>query len=117
MLYGIVKACNQSRGFGFIDRGGGRDVYFHATVVENNAFDRIRRDQPVMFELAPKDPDAPIPGPKAKIVKLIDKLPGGILPRPTQELAPKHHPRSRQRKPSWRKAADSGKTRSSGEAS
>ena len=42
MFYGTVKLCNFDRGFGFIDRGGGKDVYFHATVVEGNAFDRIR---------------------------------------------------------------------------
>ncbi|HUE70988.1 MAG TPA: hypothetical protein VMP01_08870 [Pirellulaceae bacterium] len=57
-----------------------------------------------MFELAPKNADAePGQGRRAKIVKLIDKLPGGILPRPTQDLAPRHHPKSRQRKPTWRK--------------
>lgn len=104
MLYGTVKRCDFQRGFGFITRGGGRDVYFHATVVEENAFDRIGPEQAVMFELAPKNPDAePGQGPRAKIVKLIDKLPGGILPRPTQEHAPRHHPKSRQRRPTWRK--------------
>lgn len=106
MLYGTVKLCNYDRGFGFIDRGRGRDVYFHATVVEGHAFERIRREQPVMFELEPKNPEAePGQGPRAKVVKLIDQLPGGILPRPPQELAPRHHPKSRQRKPTWRKPA------------
>ena len=104
MFYGTVKLCNFDRGFGFIDRGGGKDVYFHATVVENNAFDRIRPEQAVMFELEKKDPDAPPgQGPRAKVVKLIDRLPGGILPPPPQALAPRHHPKSRQRKPGWRK--------------
>ena len=42
----------------------------------NIAFDRIRPDQPVMFELERKDPDAPAgQGPRAKVVKLIDRRP------------------------------------------
>jgi cold shock protein len=111
MLYGIVKAVNPDRGFGFISRDHGRDVYFHATVVEEGAFDRIRREQPVMYELARKDPEArPEQGPRAKIVRLIDKLPGGILPPPPQSLAPRHHPKSRQRKPVWRKKGGEDKS-------
>jgi cold shock CspA family protein len=104
MLYGTVKLCNFDRASGSSPAGAGR--YFHATVVEDNAFDRIRPDQAVMFELAKKDPDAePGQGPRAKTVKLIDQLPGGILPPPPQALAPRHHPKSRQRKPTWRKQA------------
>jgi cold shock CspA family protein len=104
MLYGTVKLCNFDRGFGFITGVGKKDVYFHATVVEDNAFDRIGPEQAVMFELAKRDPEAqPGQGPRAKIVKLIDQLPGGILPRPPQALAPRHHPKSRQRRPTWRK--------------
>jgi cold shock CspA family protein len=106
MLYGVVKAVNFDRGYGFISRERGRDVYVHATVVESGAFDRIRREQPVMYELERKDPEAPPEqGPRAKVVRLIDKLPGGLLPPPPQALAPRHHPKSRQRKPKWRKKA------------
>ena len=103
MLYGIVQKMNRERGFGFIFQEGRPDVYFHATVVENNAFDQMLPDQPVMFELAKRDPEAKDDrGPNATKVKLIDRIPGGILPPPTQALAPRHHPKARQRKPSWR---------------
>jgi cold shock CspA family protein len=103
MFYGIVQNLNRERGFGFIRQEGRPDVYFHATVVEEAAFDRILPDQAVMFDLAKRDPDAADDrGPQAAKVKLIARIPGGILPPPTQALAPKHHPKARQRKPTWR---------------
>jgi cold shock CspA family protein len=106
MRYGVVKSVSFERGFGFIDAGGKKDVYFHATVVEDGAFDRIGPEQAVMFELAPRQKDdQPDKGPRAKTVRLIDRLPGGILPPPTQAQAPRHHPKARQRKPTWRKQA------------
>lgn len=103
MFYGVVQKLNRERGFGFIAQEGRRDVYFHATVVEEAAFDRILPDQPVMFELEKRDRDSTDDrAPQAVKVKLIARIPGGILPRPTQDLAPRHHPKARQRKPTWR---------------
>ena len=107
MFYGTVQNLNRERGFGFIQQEGRPDVYFHATVVEDGAFDRILPEQAVMFELAKRDPDAKDDrGPHAAKVKLIARMPGGILPAPTQALAPKHHPKARQRKPTWRTKTD-----------
>lgn len=104
MLYGIIKKVNFDRGFGFIRQQRGSDVFFHATVVKDEAFEQIRPDQPVKYELAPRDKDAPKEGnPTAKIVELIEAVPGGILAPPPPAQAPKHHPRARQRKPTWRR--------------
>ena len=108
MQYGIVKTVARDRGFGFIVREGGQDIFFHASVVEGAVFDTIEVDQPVMFELAKRDKEAEKTQPQrpsATIVKLIDKIPGGILNTTPQELAPRHHPKARQRKPSWKRRA------------
>ena len=104
MLYGTVKKLAADRGFGFIAQEGRLDVYFHATVVEEGKFDVIQPDQPVMFELEKRDRESTEPyKPRAAKVKLIDRIPGGVLPPTPQKLAPKHHPKARQSKPKWRR--------------
>ncbi|ADB17119.1 cold-shock DNA-binding domain protein [Pirellula staleyi DSM 6068] len=108
MQYGIIKSVSFERGFGFIRQQRGLDVYFHATVVVDQAFERIQPDQPVKYELEKRDRDAPKDprekGPRAIKVELIDRVPGGILAPPPPAQAPKHHPRARQRKPTWRRS-------------
>jgi hypothetical protein len=62
-----------------------------------------------MFEFAPRDREAEPSerkGPRAAKIKLIDKIPGGTLPPPPQELAPRHHPKARQRKATWKRRID-----------
>jgi cold shock CspA family protein len=96
MLYDTVKKLAADRSFGFIGLEGRLDVYFHATVVEEGKFDNIQPDQPVMFELEKRDRESTEPyKPRAAKVKLLDRTP--------QSLAPKHHPKTRQSKPKWRK--------------
>lgn len=109
MNYGTVVKLVPDRGFGFIRSDRGRDIYFHAQQVEDNRYDFIELEQPVMYELEPRDPDAPIAAkPRASIVRVLDRMPGGILPRPEQKIAPKHHPRALQRKPTWRSGNKAG---------
>jgi hypothetical protein len=69
-------------------------------------FARIRPDQPVMFELAKREASAkPVDrkGPRAAAVKLIDQMPGGVLPQPPQSMAPRHHPKAKRRKATWKR--------------
>ena len=115
MLYGIIKHIAPARGFGFIEPSGiGQDVYFHATVIGDDVFQRLEPGQPVKYELVKlsaedreKRREMKIkPKPKAGRVELIDRLPGGILPRPTQDIAPRHHPKARQRKATWKRKID-----------
>lgn len=114
MLYGIIKNIAPNRGFGFIEQEGGFDVYFHATVIGEDIFQRLQPGQPVKFELAKltdkqreERREMKIkPKPRAGRVELIDRLPGGILPRPPQELTPRHHPKARQRKATWKRKID-----------
>jgi CspA family cold shock protein len=106
MFYGIIKRLSD-RGFGFISHEGGRDVYFHAAEIGDEVFRQLRPNQPVMFEFAPRpteDKPGERKGPRAKLIKLIDRIPGGTLP--AQEMAPRHHPRARQRKAAWKRRID-----------
>ncbi len=101
MRYGVVRKLSFDRGFGFIQQDRGSDVYFHATVVVDNAFNRIGPVQPVKYELEPRK-EGDEPGKlRASKVELIDRIPGGILRDAPTSLA-RHHPKARQRKPSWR---------------
>jgi CspA family cold shock protein len=108
MFYGTIKRLDPARGFGFIETGG-RDVYFHAADIGAELFQRLTLFQPVMFEYAPREKDVKPEerkGPRAVKLKLIERIPGGILPRAPQELAPKHHPKARQRKATWKRRID-----------
>ena len=123
MLYGFIRTLNRDRGFGFIRQEGGRDVYFPADAVADNGFLRLIVEQPVKFELVKltreqreeQRESKEKKGPRASLVQPIDRMPGGVLPQPPQEMAPRHHPRARQRKPIWKRRIDvQGKTDESG---
>jgi|SRR5436190_5497829 len=108
MFYGTIKSISD-RGFGFIEHEGGRDVYFHATDIGDEVFRQLQLNQPVTFEYAKRDRNekpSEKKGPRAASMKLIDRMPGGLLPQPPQELAPRHHPKARQRKATWKRRID-----------
>ena len=44
--------------------------------------------------------------PRAGKVEVLERMPGGVLARPTQDLAPRHHPKARQRKATWKRKID-----------
>jgi CspA family cold shock protein len=110
MYYGIVKTLSADRGFGFIEQDNGPDVYFHAVDIGDEVFRQLRLNQPVMFEFAKRKRDEEKPtekkGPRVAKLKLIDRIPGGVMQRPPQELAPRHHPKARQRKATWKRRID-----------
>jgi len=109
MFYGTIKSISPDRGFGFIAHEGGRDVYFHAVDIGDETFRRLSLDQPVKFEFAKREKTenpAERKGPRAAKIELIDRLPGGVMERPPQELAPRHHPNARQRKATWKRRID-----------
>jgi len=111
MFYGTIKTIAPDRGFGFIAHEGGKDVYFHAVDIGDETFRRLTIYQPVKFEFAPRDKNenlAERKGPRAAKIELIDRLPGGIMERPPQELAPHHHPNAKQRKATWKRRIDLG---------
>lgn len=59
MAEGTIKRLTD-KGFGFIDTGAGRDMFFHMSNVETVRFDELREGQKVSFNEGegPKGPRA-----------------------------------------------------------
>ena len=48
MAEGTIKRLTD-RGFGFIDTGKGKDLFFHSTALQGVAFEELREGQRVSF--------------------------------------------------------------------
>ncbi len=59
MAEGTIKRITD-KGFGFIDTGSGKDMFFHSSNVEGGGFDSLREGQQVTFNVGegPKGPRA-----------------------------------------------------------
>jgi len=59
-MKGIVKWFNNSKGYGFIGRDGGPDVFVHYSAVAANGFKSLQEGDHVEFEITqgPKGPQA-----------------------------------------------------------
>ena len=59
MAEGTIKRLTD-RGFGFIDVGGNKDMFFHMSSVEGAQWDDLREGQKVTYEVGqgPKGPRA-----------------------------------------------------------
>jgi CspA family cold shock protein len=66
MVKGTVKWFNESKGFGFITKEDGGDVFVHYSAIQGNGFKTITEGQAVSFEVV----DGP-KGPKAENVTKI----------------------------------------------
>ena len=66
MAEGTIKRLTD-RGFGFIETGDGKDLFFHNSAVVETTFDELRVGQKVSFDVGegPK-------GPRAENVKPAD---------------------------------------------
>lgn len=106
MYYGEIKQVNKEKGYGFIRPDRGPDIFFLLSVVDDGGLGHITPRQIVSYELEKRDPEADPAkdkGPRAKRVLIIDRLPGGDLPPAPDSMQVKHHPRARQKKPTWRR--------------
>jgi CspA family cold shock protein len=66
MIKGTVKWFNESKGYGFITKEGGGDVFVHYSEIQGSGFKSLAQGQTVKFEIV----DGP-KGPKAsKVVKV-----------------------------------------------
>ncbi len=48
---GTVKWFNDTKGYGFIEREGGDDVFVHHSVIQSDGFRTLREGQTVEFEV------------------------------------------------------------------
>lgn len=60
MVKGTIKWFNDSKGFGFIQREDGPDVFVHFSAIVGSGFRSLREGQQVEFEVTqgPKGPQA-----------------------------------------------------------
>jgi len=52
---GTVKWFNNSKGYGFIARDGGEDIFVHHTAIEEEGFRTLEEQQRVEFGVEPGD--------------------------------------------------------------
>jgi CspA family cold shock protein len=66
MPKGTVKWFNESKGFGFITKEDGGDIFVHFSVIQDSGFKTLSEGQEVNFDVVdgPKGPSA------ANVVKL-----------------------------------------------
>jgi CspA family cold shock protein len=59
-IIGTVKWFNGSKGYGFIEREGGADVFVHFSAIQGEGFKNLNEGQKVEFavEKGPKGPQA-----------------------------------------------------------
>jgi CspA family cold shock protein len=52
-MQGTVKFFNNEKGFGFIEREGGADVFVHHTNIAGTGYKSLEEGQRVEFEIGP----------------------------------------------------------------
>ena len=55
MAIGTVKWFNNEKGFGFIARDGGADVFVHHSAIQMNGYRTLVEGQRVEFDVVPGD--------------------------------------------------------------
>ncbi|HCS26435.1 MAG TPA: cold-shock protein [Spongiibacteraceae bacterium] len=63
---GQVKWFNETKGFGFLEQDGGKDVFVHFSAIQGSGFKTLAEGQRVEFDVVQGDK-----GPQAANVELI----------------------------------------------
>ena len=63
---GQVKWFNETKGFGFLEQDGGKDVFVHFSAIQGSGFKALAEGQRVEFDVVQGDK-----GPQAANVELI----------------------------------------------
>ncbi|WP_372747715.1 cold-shock protein [Litorivivens sp.] len=63
---GQVKWFNESKGFGFLEQDGGKDVFVHFSAIQGSGFKTLTEGQRVEFEVVQGDK-----GPQAANVTVV----------------------------------------------
>ena len=63
-IKGKVKWFNEQKGFGFIEKVGGGDVFVHHSGIQGDGFKTLKEGQEVLFDIVPA-----VKGPRAANVK------------------------------------------------
>jgi cold shock protein len=66
MVRGKVKWFNAEKGYGFIEREGGSDVFVHYSAIEQDGFKTLEEGQEVEFDIVEAEK-----GPQAANVKKV----------------------------------------------
>nr|WP_276568902.1 cold shock domain-containing protein [Thermanaerosceptrum fracticalcis] len=66
LMQGKVKWFNQEKGFGFIEREGGSDVFVHFSAIQEDGFKSLQEGQMVEFDI--------VEGPKGLQAANVTKL-------------------------------------------
>ncbi len=67
MTRGTVKWFNPDKGYGFIERQGGPDVFVHFSAIETSGYRSLEEGQPVEFDVTVGEK-----GPQAANVRLVE---------------------------------------------
>lgn len=51
MAEGIVKWFNDSKGYGFIEQDGGKDIFVHHTAIQGHGFKSLNEGERVNFDV------------------------------------------------------------------